>query len=223
MIPLEAVLFDLDGTLIDTAPDFAVAVNQLRQRHDQPPLAYADIRATVSHGARALVTLALKLKEGDHHFEARRQELLDLYEQHLAVDTCLFPGMKELLDHLEQQKLPWGIVTNKPRRYAEPILAALKLNERCASLVCPDDVSRTKPDPEPMLLACQQIQCAPTRTLYLGDHRRDIEAGKNAAMKTLAVNYGYIEAHDPADSWQADFYVDHANEIMAVLNRHFKY
>lgn len=221
--PLEAVLFDLDGTLIDTAPDFSVVVNQLRQRYNCPPLPFADIRSTVSHGARALIKLAFQLQEGDAEFERRRLELLDLYENNLAVKTCLFPDIDKVLAHLEQHKIPWGIVTNKPRRYTELILTALKLTERCATLVCPDDVTNTKPDPEPMFLACQQIPCKPEHTLYLGDHRRDIEAGKNAAMKTLAVNYGYIEVNDPSSNWQADYTVDHANEIITVLNKHFDY
>jgi phosphoglycolate phosphatase len=221
--PLEAVLFDLDGTLIDTAPDFAVVVNQLCQRHNRPPMSYAAVRETVSHGARALITLAFKLKEGDSGFEELRLELLELYSRHLAVETTLFPGMTNLLSWLEQQSIPWGIVTNKPRLYAEPILAALQLSARCGCLVCPDDVSHTKPDPEPMLLACRQLSCNASNTLYLGDHRRDIEAGKNAAMKTMAVNYGYIEANDPAENWQADFYIDHADEIRTVLMKNFSF
>lgn len=214
---LQAVLFDLDGTLLDTAPDFAVVLNQVRANRGLLPLAYEPIRNTVSNGARALVTLGFQLEEQDEGFAELRQELLDLYSAHLAVETTPFPGIRELLGWLESRQLPWGVVTNKPRLYAEPILASLGLAERCAVLVCPDDVSRTKPDPEPLLLACQQIQCDAAQAIYLGDHRRDIEAGFNAGMKTLAVNYGYIDPADPAQSWNADFYVDHANEIPAVL------
>lgn len=215
--PLQAVLFDLDGTLLDTAPDFAVVLNQLRQRHGKVPLDYPSIRATVSNGARALVTLAFQLQEGDDGFESMRQELLALYSEHLAVKTQPFPGISDLLDWLDSHLLPWGVVTNKPRRYAEPILQALSLASRCAVLVCPDDVNNTKPDPEPLLLACARIRCPAANTIYLGDHRRDIEAGANAGMKTLAVNYGYIDPADPAHSWQADFYVDHAADIQPLL------
>ncbi|ARN75033.1 HAD-IA family hydrolase [Oceanicoccus sagamiensis] len=218
---LQAVLFDLDGTLIDTAPDFAVVVNLLLERHGKAELPYSAIRETVSHGARALITLAFELQEGDDGFEALRLELLELYGQHLSVETSLFPGMHELLLWLESNNIPWGIVTNKPRLYAEPILRDLLLSERCSALVCPDDVTHTKPDPEPLLLACEHIGCEAQQTLYIGDHRRDIEAGKNADMKTMAVNYGYIEADDPAENWQADFYVDHADEIQALLIQHF--
>ncbi|WP_339339618.1 HAD-IA family hydrolase [uncultured Oceanicoccus sp.] len=220
-LSLQAVLFDLDGTLIDTAPDFAVVVNRLLKNHGKAELPYSAIRATVSHGARALVTLAFDLREGDDGFDALRQELLDLYGQHLSVNTALFPGMDALLLWLDSCNIPWGIVTNKPRRYAEPIVADLRLSERCSVMVCPDDVSHTKPDPEPMFLACEQLGCDAERTLYIGDHRRDIEAGKNAGMKTIAVNYGYIEADDPAENWQADFYVDHASDIQTLLSQHF--
>jgi len=220
-ITLQAVLFDLDGTLIDTAPDFAVVVNQLLANHGKAELPYAAIRETVSHGARALVSLAFDLQEGDDGFEALRLELLDLYGQHLSVETALFPGIHELLLWLENHNIPWGIVTNKPRLYAEPILTDLLISERCSAMVCPDDVTNTKPDPEPMLLACKQIGCDVQQTLYVGDHRRDIDAGKNARMKTIAVNYGYIDTQDPAEHWQADFYVNHADEIQPVLIRHF--
>ena len=219
--PLQAVLFDLDGTLLDTAPDFAVVVNQLRRRYGKPALDYASIRSTVSHGARALVTLAFELHEGDKGFEALRQELLQLYGNHLAVKTTPFPGINDLLDWLDRENLPWGIVTNKPRLYAEPILHSLALSARCHALVCPDDVARTKPHPEPLLLACEQIACAASHAVYLGDHRRDIEAGQNAGMKTIAVNYGYIEAADPAHSWQADFTIEHASEIRPLLQSYF--
>ena len=220
-LSLQAVLFDLDGTLIDTAPDFAMVVNLLLENHGKTELPYSAIRETVSHGARALVTLAFDLQEGEQGFDALRQELLDLYGQYLSVNTALFPGMHELLLWLETRDIPWGIVTNKPRRYAEPIVADLLLSERCSVMVCPDDVTKTKPDPEPMLLACKQIGCEAQHTLYIGDHRRDIEAGKNAGMKTVAVNYGYIEADDPTEDWQADFYVDHADEIQVLLSQHF--
>ena len=220
-IQLQAVLFDLDGTLLDTAPDFAVVLNQLRQQHNRDPLPYQSIRETVSHGSKALVTLAFQRQEGDPGFEDLQRQLLELYSNHLAVKTILFPGINDLLIWFEQHKIPWGIVTNKPRQYAEPILSSLNLSQRCSTLVCPDDVSHTKPHPEPMFLACDQIACMPENTIYLGDHRRDIEAGKNAAMKTIAVNYGYIERHDPAENWDADFYVNHASEIQPLLQANF--
>lgn len=214
---LDAVLFDLDGTLIDTAPDFAVVVNRLLAAYNKPGLAFAPIRATVSQGARALVTLAFGLQADEPGFEPLRQQLLDLYADHLAVESGLFGGMDSLLNTLEARNIPWGIVTNKPRIYAEPILEALALAKRCQSLVCPDDVSQTKPHPEPLLLACNQLDCQPANSVYIGDHRRDIEAGRNAAMTTIAAAYGYIEDSDPAHSWGADYLVHSAAEIQDLL------
>ena len=215
--PIKAVLFDLDGTLLDTAPDFAVVVNQMCAHHDRPEIEYERIRATVSHGARALVTLAFQLQEGDKGFEDKRQELLSRYSDHLAVFTKPFDGIEGLLNWLDNRALPWGVVTNKPRGFASPLMEALALHERCATLVCPDDVTHTKPHPEPLLLACKHIDCRAEETIYLGDHRRDIEAGANAGMATLAVNYGYIDSNDPIQSWQADFIVEQADEIQPLL------
>lgn len=216
-LPITAVLFDLDGTLLDTAPDFAFVVNQLRQQYGQPALDYSLIRATVSNGARALITLAFGLEEGDSGFDSLRQQLLELYSQHLDVDTKPFDGISELLDWLDGQLLPWGIVTNKPRLYTDPIIKALGLSTRCAAVVCPDDVQKTKPDPEPLHLACHRMQCEAHQTLYIGDHRRDIEAGINAEMQTIAANYGYISSADPTENWGANFYVDHACELIPLI------
>ena len=218
---LDAVLFDLDGTLIDTAPDFAIVVNQLCDQHGIDRIGFSDIRRTVSHGARALVTLAFGIDNSDSRFETLRLQLLDLYSQHLAVKTSLFDGMEELLDWIELRSLPWGIVTNKPRLYAEPILTALNLDSRCQVLVCPDDVTHTKPDPEPMLLACRHLACETSNTIYVGDHRRDIEAGQNSEMITIAANYGYIDPLDPSDSWNADYSVSNAKEILPILRNNF--
>ncbi|MFT5690824.1 MAG: 2-phosphoglycolate phosphatase [Oceanicoccus sp.] len=215
--PITAVLFDLDGTLLDTAPDFAFVVNQLRQRYGKPPLNYSLIRATVSNGARALITLAFELEEGDSGFDNLRQQLLDLYSQHLDVNTKPFDGISELLNWLDRQPLLWGIVTNKPRLYTDPILKALGLNSRCATVVCPDDVQNTKPDPEPLHLACRHMERNVDQTLYIGDHRRDIEAGINAKMRTIAANYGYISDTDPTENWGADFHVDHACELIPLI------
>lgn len=221
MTSLDAVLFDLDGTLLDTAPDFYVVVNQLCDKHQINNISYKEIRATVSHGARALITLAFNLQPGDTHFEDRREELLHLYSQHLAVKTTLFSGLDELLQWLESESIHWGIVTNKPRRYAEPILSALSLDERCGVLVCPDDVTHTKPDPEPLLLACKQLNCQPLNTLYVGDHRRDIEAGQRAGMQTIAAGYGYIDPSDPSQNWGADHHIDEAHTILPLIQREF--
>ena len=218
---LEAVLFDLDGTLLDTAPDFVIAVNKQRELHQLEPLAFETIRSTVSHGARALVSLSFGVTEEEAGFDELRLQLLQLYSEHLNVETKPFEGIDELLNWLDYKQLPWGIVTNNPRKYAEPLIAGIGLGERCHALVCPDDVSQTKPHPEPLFLACNQIDCEPSNAIYLGDHVRDIEAGRGAGMKTIATNYGYIEAGESTRDWQADFYVDHASEILELLESHF--
>lgn len=217
---LKAVLFDLDGTLLDTAPDFAVVVNRLCENHRRPAIPYSRIRATVSHGARALITLAFQINEGDENFEPLRQELLDLYLGHLAVKTIPFAGIPELLQQIESAGLYWGIVTNKPRIYTEAILSALDLDHRCQTVICPDDVTHTKPHPEPLLLACKNIPCHPDEAIYIGDHRRDIEAGKNAGMKTIAAAYGYIDPGDPIANWQADHCINDATQVLQILQHY---
>lgn len=216
--PIEAILFDLDGTLFDTAPDFIAVVNQLRAEDQLAPLSDQAIRAQVSNGARALVTLAYDLREGESGFAAQRQRLLDAYQQHLDVHTCTFPGIDPLLLAIEAQNIPWGIVTNKPSTYTNPLLNGLGYDERCATVVCPDHVTRTKPDPEPLLLACQHLNVLPQHCVYIGDHQRDIDAGRAAGMRTAACAYGYIESTSPPQSWQADFIADSADELLHWFN-----
>ncbi|HUH37496.1 MAG TPA: HAD-IA family hydrolase [Spongiibacteraceae bacterium] len=212
-----AVLFDLDGTLIDTAADFVAVLNQLLTRHQREVLPFARIRETVSDGARALVQLGFGIDESAAEFEFLRLELLALYQTQLAVHTRLFEGMDAVLAHLDQRDIPWAIVTNKPQAYTDPLLRALDLHQRCRIAVCPDHVSQRKPDPEGLLLACRHLGCPPESAIYLGDHRRDIEAGRNARMPTVACRYGYIHADDDIESWRADFIVDTPADIMTLL------
>ena len=188
-----AVLFDLDGTLIDTAPDFIRCLNQLRQQHGMPALPAEQIRRSVSNGARAMIRVGFGLEPEHEGYPEKHTAFLDLYELGVAVETTLFPGMDVLLSSLESRGIPWGIVTNKPARFAVPLIEALDLAQRCAALICPDHVAERKPHPESLLLACRQIQVEPIKSVYVGDHERDIEAGRNAGMHTIAVRYGYIE------------------------------
>lgn len=217
---LDAVLFDLDGTLLDTAPDFITTMQLLLERHSKPALTANAVRQTVSHGSKALVKLGFGIDETEVEFEDLRQELLAIYLTKLSEKTALFSGMDTVLEHLEQQQIPWGIVTNKPSLYADKILTDLKLNSRSSATICPDHVSKTKPHPEPMFLACKQINCLPENVIYVGDHRRDIEAGRNANMKTVAVNYGYIDPQDPASTWNADHTIDQPVELLAIINNY---
>jgi len=211
----DAVLFDLDGTLVDTAPDFISVVNLLRQEENLSPLGDDAIRQQVSNGARALITLAFELKEGETGFDAMRQRLLDLYIKNLSVKSSLFEGGDKLLAFLEKNNIPWGIATNKPSLYAVPLIKDLGLN--CGSLICPDHVTRGKPDPEALHKAAVELNVPSNRCLYVGDHRRDIEAGKNAGMKTVAALYGYIDDNDSPTDWQADYNINSMTEIESIL------
>ena len=213
----EAVLFDLDGTLLDTAPDFVRVVNQQLNLHNMKSIDPEHIRQTVSNGGKALINLAFGLDEGDEHFLNRHSQLLDLYEQSIADESVFFQGIDLFLKELEHRSIPWGIVTNKPSRFTLPLLEKLQLSERCSVTICPDDVSKPKPDPEPLFLACERLSCRPDKTIYIGDHARDIEAGQRAGMTTIAARYGYIDKSDRVDDWKADFIIDHADELSEWL------
>ncbi len=211
-----AVLFDLDGTLLDTAPDFAVAMNQLLAKKNRPPLSEAAIRALISNGSAGLVAYAFNCTEQDSEFESIRGEFLELYLQNLCRQTRPFPGIQALLTRLGEQGMPWGIVTNKPSRYTTPILAALNLQPAPGTVICPDHVTNTKPHPEAVLLACQELAVTPQQTMFIGDHRRDIEAGRSAGVITVAAAYGYIEEDHP-DTWGAHHVVANADELQHIL------
>ncbi|GGC55892.1 phosphoglycolate phosphatase [Marinobacter halophilus] len=212
-----AVLFDLDGTLIDTAPDFIRCLNLLRQQHSLAALPAEHIRCSVSNGARAMVRIGFGLEPEHEGYLEKHTAFLDLYEAGVADETTLFEGMDQLLEILETKAIPWGIVTNKPVRFAAPLIVALGLEERCATLICPDHVSERKPHPEALFLACQRIGVDPARAVYVGDHERDIEAGRNAGMRTIAVRYGYIEQPESVDLWQADAIADTVADLAKLL------
>lgn len=219
---MKAVLFDLDGTLIDTAADF-IRIIQDMCRDKQCDVVAADlIRTQVSEGARAMVKLVYpELDVEDPVFLAHRQRFLDVYGDDIAVETDLFEGMYPLLEALESQNIPWGIVTNKPRWLSEALLKALNLTERCAVLVCPEDVSKTKPDPEPMYMAAKRIQIQPEDCIYVGDHPRDIDAGRHAQMYTILAAYGYLplQHKDDLTAWQADCIVNTVAELQQVIHQ----
>ncbi len=212
-----AVLFDLDGTLIDTAPDFIRCLNMLRQQHKLEALPAEHIRRSVSNGARAMIRVGFGLAPEHPDYLEKHTAFLDLYEAGVAIETTLFEGMDELLRDLESRSIPWGIVTNKPARFAIPLIEALGLAERCATLICPDHVTERKPHPEPLFLACREIGAEPKQAIYVGDHERDIEAGRNAGMRTIAVRYGYIEQPESVDLWQADIIVDTVSDLAKLL------
>jgi phosphoglycolate phosphatase len=215
---IECVLFDLDGTLIDTAADFQKVLDTMLDRENLPRVSSGQVHQTVSDGARALVRLAFGLDEQAPEFEARLQQLLDLYYEQLDhTEASPYPGIPALLDDLERSGVAWGVVTNKPEKYSRRLLDRLQLLERCGSLVCPEHVSARKPHPEPLLLACQQLGRTTDRTVYLGDHIRDMQAARNAEMIAIAAAYGYLGEGIRIEEWPADFIVSSADEVAGLL------
>jgi 2-phosphoglycolate phosphatase, prokaryotic len=207
------VLFDLDGTLVDTAPDMAHALNLLLAEQGRESLPFERIRPTVSDGSAGLIRLSLGLKPGDPDFSGMRRRFLALYEAHLYRKTVLFPGIEALLAVLEGGGFKWGVVTNKPAWLTHPLLEAMGLRSRAACVVSGDTTEQRKPHPLPLLHACELIGCPPEVCLYVGDAQRDIEAGGNAGMRTLIALYGYIHADERPEAWGADGLVRHPSEI----------
>lgn len=216
---IKAVMFDLDGTLLDTAPDFVAVVNQLLSEEGKPNLPEEKIRACVSNGARALVMMAFNIDDQHPDFARLRLRLLDLYSNHIAVFTRPFPGINELILQLAEQNITWGIATNKPAIYTNPLMAALKMQPAPTSIICPDHVSQSKPHPESMFLAARQNNCEANEIIYIGDHQRDIDCGRQAGCITIAAAYGYIDNESNIDDWQADYRVNHASEIWPIVKQ----
>lgn len=214
---IQAVLFDCDGCLVDTAPDMAGALNAVRAEENLPPLAYERIRPVVSHGGAGLIKLGFDLQPGDTHFDRLRERFLTLYQNGLVKDTQLFLGFETLLAELESRQLTWGIITNKPAWLTDPLVAELGLSSRAACVVSGDTTAHSKPHPAPMNYACEQIQIAPEHCLYLGDAERDIQAGNAVGMTTVAVNWGYLSVDDDPTLWQADHIIDTPQQILTLL------
>lgn len=214
---IRTVLFDLDGTLLDTAPDLADALNRTLAEFGAPTLPYEEIRPAVSHGGMALIELGFGLRPGMPGFDERRQRLLDIYAANLANRTRPFPGMDEVLRQLEASGINWGVVTNKPAWLTEPLLEALHLRDRAAAVVSGDTVTERKPHPAPMLHACELAGSDPAACLYIGDAARDIEAGRRAGMCTLVALFGYIDPADEPATWGADGMVETPQEILRWL------
>ena len=213
----KAVLFDLDGTLADTAPDLGYALNEQRRRHGLPALSQETIRPQASHGARGLLQLGFGITPEDANFSQMREEYLQLYETHICLHTRLFPGTDELLVQLEQRGIAWGVVTNKPTRFTLPLLEKLHLTERAACIISGDTTANAKPHPEPLLTAAKEIGITPESCLYIGDAERDVEAAIAAGMTALIANYGYLGADDHPDKWGAQGRINTPQDILAFL------
>jgi 2-phosphoglycolate phosphatase len=214
---LKAVIFDLDGTLLDTAPDFCTTVNLLRREEGLDHLSDEQIRCTVSNGARALVNMAFGLEFTAPGFDRLHKRLLEIYAEQLGVSTRPFPGIQEALSFMASRDIPWGIVTNKSHTYTQPILKALALDPAPQTVICPEDVTKTKPHPESLLLACKQLNCDPCDVIYVGDHQRDIDCGKAAGSRTVAAAYGYVGEGICASEWQADHLIQSAHELREII------
>ncbi len=214
---LTSVLFDLDGTLLDTVDDFMAIILAMREERGLPPVDALRIRDRVSDGSVGMLSSAFNMQPTEAGFEALREEFLQRYDLALAVHTRPFDGIPELLDWLDGQGMPWGVVTNKLSRFSIPLLAAMGLADRCHALVCPDQVSHGKPHPEPLLKACVQMGVEPCHSVYIGDHLRDILAGKAADMPTIAALYGYIPLGEDPAGWQATHSVRSPAELRPWL------
>ena len=229
---IKAVLFDLDGTLIDTASDFVRIIGKMSADNGWQSPAPENIREQVSAGATAMVRLMLAhngIDRSDEEIADLRQAFLDTYEADICVDSSVFAGLDKALQDIEAKGTPWGIVTNKPRYLAEQLLKKLNLSERCTVLVCPDDVRNTKPDPEPMYLAMEKLglpRGIAGSVIYVGDHKRDIDAGNRAGMITILASYGYLPPEDKDDlaNWGADYIADTPDELVKLLkSKQFDY
>jgi phosphoglycolate phosphatase len=208
-----AILFDLDGTLLDTAPDMIGALNRLRVEHDRAPLPLAEARAHVSHGALRLVRLGFP-DVHDDGLEPLRQRFLELYAANLADGTCLFPGIDHVLATLEAERLPWGVVTNKPGWLTDPLLERLGLYERACCVVSGDTVAERKPHPLPLLHAARATGVSPAHCVYVGDAERDIVAGRAAGMQTVVAAYGYLSPEDRPLLWNPHGVVDRPEDLL---------
>lgn len=213
----DVILFDLDGTLVDSAPDLAGAANDLRIARGLTPLALADLRPMVGAGARGMVGLAFGVTPGEPDYEGLKTDFLDTYAARLLQDTRVFDLMAPVLDALDLQGLRWGIVTNKVLRLAEPIVRGLGLASRSGALVAGDSTPHSKPHPAPLLEAARRIGADPARCVYVGDDLRDVQAGRAAGMATLAAAWGYLGLGDPVHEWGADAVIERPDGLLQWL------
>lgn len=213
---LDAVFFDLDGTLVDSAPDMIVAMQRLRAERGEPPANGAAVGAVVSKGGRAMLRRGFPGAD-ETLIENLLPRFLDIYAQAIATHSATFPGVDDVLATLEARGVHWGIVTNKPGWLARSLLAALKLDTRCAAMVSGDCLPQKKPDPAPILRACTLANVEPARSVYVGDDLRDIEAGRNAGMRTIAAAWGYLDGEDP-HTWGADLVLATPQTLLPALD-----
>lgn len=214
----QAVFFDLDGTLADTALDLGEALNQVLAQQGLPCCDMQAIRQVASHGAAGLLQLGMNITPSHPDYNDYRTRYLNEYERCLGKQTVLFSGINQLIIALHHHHIPWGIITNKPTRFTEQLIPFLHFAIPPAIVVCGDTVSEAKPSPLPMLYACERINVLPEKCLYVGDAERDMQAGNRVGMKTLLVEWGYFGSDDNIQAWQADAIIQHPMDILKYLS-----
>jgi phosphoglycolate phosphatase len=216
-VAVRSVLFDLDGTLADTAPDLAFALNQQRLARGMPELSIVELRTHASSGARGLLHQGFGIHPEDTGYVEMRDEFLNIYEKNLSRSSALFPGVASLLDEIEAGGLTWGIVTNKAERFTIPLLRALRLLDRAKCVICGDTTPFAKPHPAPLIEALSKIGTTAAQCVYVGDDERDVQAGHAAGMSVIVVRYGYLGNGRPPEEWGADLFIDSAAELGPIL------
>lgn len=214
---IKAVLFDLDGTLADTALDLGGALNTMLREQGLPEVSMDEIRPVASHGASGLLKLGMNLDKTDPNHARLRQQYLDTYETCFDKDTVLFEGIDDLVQAIHARGLKWGIITNKPHTFTHRLVPQLGFSVAPDVVVSGDTTAEAKPSTKPMFYACEQIDIAPEACLYVGDAERDMQAGKNAGMKTVLVAWGYIHADDKTEEWPADSVIDSPEQLLQLL------
>lgn len=218
MTDLKAVLFDLDGTLLDTAPDLALTLNTLLISEKKSPLPLATVRCTISQGIAGMLALGFGIKPSDAQYAALKKQFLSIYAEHLAEGTQLFPGISTVLEYLQHQKILWGIITNKESQFSIPLISRWDLLKKAGCVVSGDTLPYSKPHPAPLIHAAHSLQCDVKKCVYIGDAYTDVIAAKQAGMASIIALYGYISERDTPLAWQADGYVKSADAILDILS-----
>jgi 2-phosphoglycolate phosphatase len=220
---IQAVLFDLDGTLLDTSGDLTSALNSVLAQHKMAALPHAKTRPIVGQGTKGLFKLALNMDENHPEYAGLCTEFLEFYFKAACVSTAFFPGVEEVLAYLENNNIPWGIVTNKPGRFTAVIVENFALHKRTTCIISGDTLAKAKPHPEPLLHACKILGFKPESCLFVGDAEIDILASKAAGIPVLAALYGYISPEENPASWNADGYINHPSEVIEWLKENKKF
>jgi 2-phosphoglycolate phosphatase len=214
---ITAILFDLDGTLLDTAADLALALNKLLSAYQYPTVPLEELKPHISQGSTGMLQKTFDMDVNDGRFNGLRQQFLHNYRQNIRVHTQPYPGIEQLIEELDARQLPWGVVTNKTESLATTLLSHFPFAQRCGCIVGCDTLAKAKPHPEPLWHACNIIERKPEECIYVGDAARDIEAGQRAGMHTVVASYGYIPHDHPPTTWGADTIIQHPEELLALI------